>query len=183
MRLHKLSSMILAAAALIGLLGGNEGVAQVSAVKAGPSAHQTDSGYDPIALDSVIFDTTGGATPGMAWQNGLFHISGSYLADGGSSGGQGMARLMVNGTAVEHNLFDTTSGLWDSQTFSTYLLLNENDIVTMEVDSPGSYNAHAAPFTNLTMVGFNSVPEPSSFTLLGIGAISLLTYIWRRQAA
>ena len=154
-----------------------------SAVKAGPSAHQTDSGYDPIALDSVIFDTTGGATPGMAWQNGLFHISGSYLADGGSSGGQGMARLMVNGTAVEHNLFDTTSGLWDSQTFSTYLLLNENDIVTMEVDSPGSYNAHAAPFTNLTMVGFNSVPEPSSFTLLGIGAISLLTYIWRRQAA
>lgn len=155
----------------------------ISGIKTQPSSHQQAVGFDPIAMDSVVFDTTGGATPGVAWKNGLYHVSGSYMSFGGV-GAQGYARLLVNGSAVEQFQFDQQNNVWDSQTFSTYLQLNANDTVQLQVDSSGSYNAHLGDYSNFNMFVFNEinpVPEPSTALAFALGVALLgLVQGWRR---
>jgi hypothetical protein len=64
---------------------------------------------------------------------------------------------------------------------SLSLYINE-----IRFDTPGSDPNHDGLFTDITVkvtLTVNPVPEPSTFALLGVGAVSLLGYRWRRRRA
>jgi hypothetical protein len=69
-----------------------------------------------------------------------------------------------------HSLSDTAT--WNTQTFSSLGL------------TPGTYEWTwgTGANQNFTLqIGPASVPEPTSLTLLGIGAVGMMGYAWRRR--
>jgi hypothetical protein len=83
-----------------------------------------------------------------------------------------MKRHIPHGYTSGHSLSSTAT--WNSQTFSSLGV------------TPGTYvwtwgtGAHADSFT-LQVGPATAMPEPASLTLLGIGAVGLAGYGWRRR--
>jgi autotransporter-associated beta strand protein len=63
-----------------------------------------------------------------------------------------------------------------------FLLTNYNHSLSASSFDPASYTLDARAIEALSLAGVTMAPEPSALVLLGIGAMSLLAYISRRNA-
>jgi hypothetical protein len=66
---------------------------------------------------------------------------------------------------------------------NTYNLASPNNPTLNGLTYPGQPDgaSNVSPLFGVTILRVNTVPEPASFTLLGLGAISLICYSWRRR--
>jgi probable HAF family extracellular repeat protein len=156
----------------LGSLSGENGGSSASGINASGQivgASSTNNGYGHAFLYSDGTMTDLGTLPGgtQSYANGI------------NASGQVVGESMING--------------WDHP----FLYSNGTmtDLNTLIAPTSGWYLEEATAINDLGQIvgfGYNSqgqthafllttVPEPSSFVLLGIGAISLLGYAWRRK--
>jgi hypothetical protein len=127
----------------------------------------------PTLANGVIYTLNGGTLDALNEQTG------NSLWQWSPSGG-GLTGTMI---ATNSDLFVQTAtttyaidlasheSVW-SYPISGALTLSEGELYV--AGSDGTLTAFATPF---------EVPEPSTLVLLGVGAISLLAYVWRRRVA
>lgn len=167
----------------------------------------TGSNYDTEGVCFVLQNSTAGASavggqygyagfPGKSLAVSLDtnNVSGYYtngnLGSGSlstspvnfKSGDPINVTLTYNGSLLQESLLDTTT----SASFSTsYLILTDfptllggtTAYVGLTANSPSYFGTNKS-FSNFHFT--STVPEPSALILLGIGAISMLTYVRRR---
>jgi hypothetical protein len=78
---------------------------------------------------------------------------------------------------VFQNPIQTTYTNWESNPKEPNGGVTEN---YLSIRSNGRWNDYSGT-NNCYLIEFEPVPEPSTFVLLGIGVVGLLTYAWRRR--
>ncbi len=139
-------------------------------------------GYDGLPGDSLAVNFVGGSVSGY-FTDGNANGSGLSTSPVNFDSGHPInVTLTYNGPELQEQLMDLTTSATFSQTF---LIVTPIPTVlggsTAYVGLTAGTNQFAADqyFSNLQFTT-SPVPEPSTFVLLGVGAISLLGYGWRR---
>ena len=137
--------------------------------------------FNKLLLDNSSTGRTFMAVPTSpaytAFVYSLTHVPHYFItfSDLGGSGGGGSSSYFSNFHDGSGNIVDLYN--WEINSLSLH-------IDSICIDTPGSDLNHDGHWTDLTLVTtitVNAVPEPCSLILLGIGAISLLGYWWRRR--
>ena len=146
-------------------------------------------------LGSVTVDASGTLAPGDP--QGILHLSGNivlasgaamdYDLDGVSTDDEvsmPSGSLTFSGQQFSNFGFTWTDGFGQG----TYTLVNAQSISGLGSNLSGSIDGLPATLSvqgsgNNQDLVLNVTPEPSTFTLLGVGATGLMAYVWRRRRA
>jgi len=119
-----------------------------------------------------LWDANGDPGHFVYWLYNYGHFPGYYVPPVGAAPVNYMELVGVfadaNGAIVGDPVAVGNTGVFSIPVGATQFQLGFNDC--NYPDNSGS-----------VLMGVSEVPEPSSFILLGMGAIGLLTYIWRRR--
>ena len=155
------------------------------------TGYKLQSLLDTVSADSFSRDATliGGLSFSPSWEWIYNDVSGGQSLDGALQPGNINSAYMINfalqmGMPTEVRVANNTHSL---------LVVGYNYALGFMVVDPAAKNPQLVPFSSLyqynnTIDGWDqfylvNVPEPSILAMLGIGAVSLLAYNWRRQRA
>ena len=159
-----------------------QGLPSVDGFRASVTAGTASGGsWVNLALDAPELNTAG-ATPGTAWQTGLYQIGGEVVArNDGNTSRQMSVGVWVNGVNREKTLIEVEPEEWDTLTYSFDVLLNEGDTVQLKMYSQDAFRWLDGNSSDFNMTAFNIVPEPSTIMLLATVALGLLVYALRKR--
>jgi hypothetical protein len=164
-------------------------------------AGESDGYYFPNVQNDTLFDglymipnaNVGAAIEFQAPTAGLYSATGIFARANGVVGyGNGVDVLVVRGTNLDAPLFNAHisqnnsvdmanpfAGTGTAQ-FDVTVPLNAGDSLGFIVFSGSPYSDNHYDNTALRL-NVNEVPEPSTLTLLGVGALALSGYVFRGQ--
>jgi len=119
-----------------------------------------------IQFDATTLNTAGASTGspgilGIAWQDGLYEVGGSFVVNPQGGADRVDARILVNGSIAGRQLEQTNqSSGWHQLDFSQFVELDEGDEVALQVISSGTNPRLASTnWTKGTMVAYNEIND------------------------
>jgi hypothetical protein len=107
---------------------------------------------------------------------GVYSISADFLGTD-TQGTTSDVHVEFNGTSLYS---DYINGYQDGKSYSGVANINAGDILDVFVGN--GVNGNEISDTTRVAFTITVVPEPSTIVLLSVGVISLIAYVWRRQA-
>ena len=120
----------------------------------------TIQGNLSLAANSIYDWSIGSGTQSLTQVNGNLSFGSSAVLDVSEFGS-------TPPQAGTYTLFSVTGSL--------------GSLPTWTYDLPSGWSGTVTEVGNAVELNLTTVPEPSNFVLLGIGAVSLLAYGWRRR--
>jgi hypothetical protein len=130
-------------------------------------------------LTSTTLNTPG-TTPNVAWEDGLYLITGSI--SGPANGQHVVTRLLVNSNVVEESIQGDTS--YETNLLEHLAFLNAGDTISFQYRTPagGIVIDPAADWqgASLSLIRFQQTPEPASIALWSLIGLGLVGFGYRR---